>query len=77
MSGETTFGIFAILFGGAVLLAAPLLLEANARSVRKSKVFRGPGVDGHWATYNRFVIYLVGTLTVLLGVAALFGLLPP
>jgi uncharacterized membrane protein HdeD (DUF308 family) len=76
VSENTTFGIFAIMFGVVVLLGAPLMLEANTRSVRKSKIFRGHGVDGHWATYNRFIIYLVGALAIVAGVAALFGLLP-
>lgn len=76
MSENTAAGLFGIVFGLAVLLGAPLMLDANARSVRKSKIFRGRGVDGHWATYNRVIIYLVGTVAILGGLAALLGLLP-
>ncbi len=76
MSENTAAGIFAILFGLAVLLGAPLMLEANAKAVRKSSIFKGRGVGGRWATYNRFIIYLVGTMAILMGVAALLGLGP-
>ncbi len=76
MSENTAFGIFAIGFGIVVLLGAPLFLEKSESSIRNSKVFRGHGQGGRWTTWNRSIIYLVGTLTVLLGLAALLGLLP-
>ncbi len=73
---DTEFGITAIVFGVAVLLTAERMLEANAKSVRESRIFRGRGVDGRWAIYNRFVIYSTGALAVGAGVASLLGLLP-
>jgi hypothetical protein len=76
MSESTAFGIFAIGFGVVVLLGATLFVEKSEESLRNSKVFRGHGQGGRWTTWNRSVVYLVGTLSALMGLAVLLGLLP-